>query len=258
MLISRRTFLAGGALAVWTAPRAMGQDVAPPFTLEVPDVALSPGAPTFVAVNTSGYTSCEVALVDPFGRVRSTSRKWSTEPDVSNGQAIDSLATAGDPKSLVGHVARVTMQPTRATTPSMAMAVTQVALASPEGRGAIQRVRTTAGAAPDVLEETKQMARLARFVNDPASPPGGQFLAVLTTDSSIQLKIWKGESGRGAPVYQEEFKHLPRGTHPIRWDLTTTRGPASSGRYLGVLVCTPTDARLKPTNLAAYFAVQMP
>lgn len=91
----------------------MGQDVAPPFTIEVPDLALSTGPPTFVAVNTSGYTSCEVALLDPFGRVRSTSRKWSTEPDVSNGQAIEVLATTGDATSPVRHVARITMQPTR-------------------------------------------------------------------------------------------------------------------------------------------------
>lgn len=258
MLISRRALLAGGVVAAWASPRLRGQDLAPPFTIEVPDVVLSPGVPTFVAVNTSGYTSCQVALLDPFGRVRSTSRKWPTEPDVSNGQAIDALATAGDPKSLVRHVARVTMEPTRTMTPSMAMAVTQIDPASAVGRAVVQVVHSSVSTAPDFLEDTKQMARLARFVNDPASPPGGQFMAALTTDSSVQLKIWRGETGRGEPVHQAEFKHLPRGTHPIRWDLMTRRGAAETGRYLGVLVCVPEDRRLKPTNLAAYFAVRMP
>lgn len=257
MLLSRRAFLAGSVAAAWSGSRSAGQGVAAPFTIDVTDVALARGVPTFVAVNTSGYTSCEVSLLDPSGRVRSTSRKWSTEPDVSNGQAIGPLVTAGEARVPIAHTVRIAMQPTRAATPSMAMALMQVDPAVPLERGIVQQARTSP-AAPDPLEDAKRMARLARFVDDPATPPGGRFLAALTTDSSIQLRIWQGEAVRGAPIHQAQFKHLPAGTHEVPWNLATRTGPAPTGRYLGVLLCVPVDPRLRPTTLAAYFAVRTP
>ena len=232
MRITRRGLMMGSVTVPWMPQLAHSQEFSP-ITIEWPNVTLDPKADSFAAVDTSGYTTCQVQVVDRENKVLLTSQQWGTEPNVPNGMQLqgDLLKGKAGP-----YLVRVVMRPTRKAVPSVAMVQTQ-------GPGVnVQRL--------------KHDSLLARFQDDPARPPGGKFMLDLSTNASVYLKIFKGEVLSGSPVYSNHFPNLPQGPNSIPWDLKTPKGSqVPSGQYSASLVCMPTVPGLHPTNILAFFGV---
>lgn len=246
MAISRRDLLIGSA-AAYICPFALCQEGAP-FAVELPPLPLDLNLPTYAAVDTSGYTNCQVRVLDENHHLLLQSTDWGTEPDRPNGARLQGkLAGEGEGK----YVIRVAMRPTRNKTPSVAMAIHQ---GGDEDLPAVKLVALQDE--QQAIERLKNMARQARFVDDPAHLPGGHFTVDLMNDASVFLQIWKGEAAQGAPLYQKGFANVPTGRNPIGWNLQTTHGKVvAAGRYFATLMCSPTHAKLHPTILASYFEV---
>lgn len=252
MSVSRRGLLITGIAALPRGLFARSVDGGEPFTLELPELKLDPRLPTYAAVDTSGFTNCQVLVSDAEKKIRLQSKNWGTEPDAPNGALLAGRLFGETP---MGCVVQVRMTPTREATPSVALVVKQ---GEPEALALLRQAawRGVTGSAQEEIERSKKMARLARFEKDPATPPGGQFRVDLASDSSILLRIWAGEKATGAPIYKRQFFDRPQGINPIFWDLHTGGGGvAPAGRYLAVLLCTPTATGMKPTVLASYFAI---
>src|SRR4051812_5402262 len=109
MPVSRRTLLTGGVALMCGRSLALAQKAQAPVIIELPDLPLYPEAPTIVAVNTSGYTSCAVAILDSDRVLRGETRDWSTSPDVSNGVQLSLRGSGHDPAVPRPHTVKVTM-----------------------------------------------------------------------------------------------------------------------------------------------------
>jgi hypothetical protein len=233
-MISRRTLVLGGG-ALWVARSVAQVEEGAPVVLELPPLTFDPGVPVFAAVNTSGHTDCQVQILGGTGQPVLQSRRWGTEPNVSNAAQLSGEVRGRTPQQLK---VRISMHPTARKTPSAAMAMRQ-------------------GTAVD-LEELKRLARQARFVKDPARLPGGQFEVILRADSSLTLEIWPNEGHGGKPVYKHTFANLPGGTEPIPigWNLRENNGAVvPAGRYFAALIARPIAGSLHPTYMSSYFAV---
>ncbi len=232
-MITRRRFVFTAAALCADTVIAQVEEGAP-VVVELPFAEFDLTAPVFAAVNTSGYTSCQVQLADAKGRTVLHSQDWGTEPNVSNAGQLEP-AQPGTGKQRLK--TRIAMHPTRKKTPSVGMAMTQ-------------------GAGTN-LTQLKQLAKAVRFVDDPAKPPDGHFELVLATDASVSVTIWPGENPQGRPIYTTNVSGLPAGKNPIVWKLCDNRGTqVRAGRYTALLTSTPTNKTgLHPTMLCSYFAV---
>jgi hypothetical protein len=233
MTISRRTLLADGALLLGLGRYARGDDFAP-VVLEFADVELDPGLPLVAGANTSGFNMCHLQVLDEHGKeIVWRSKEWETKPNVSNSAATEKLGGGSDKK----HIVQGLMRPTRAGTPSMALAIHQ----------------------GSDLDKTQMelLAEQARFVADPAQrPDGGHFEVRLFLDSTVKVQIWKGSTAGGTPLYQAQFHNVQAGSNRVPWDLKIKGGGmAAPGRYIALLTCTPNQAGRSPTFLGSSFGV---
>jgi hypothetical protein len=231
-VITRRGFVL--AAAAICADRAAAQiEEATPVLVELPYAEFDLNVAVFAAVNTSGYTTCQVQLVDTAGRTVLQSQDWGTEPNVSNAEQLKPTQSSTGKQKLK---TRIAMRPTRKKTPSVGMAMTQ-------GEGVD-------------LVHLKQVSKAVRFVKDPAQPPDGHFEVMLTTDASVSVAIWPGEIPQGRPVYQTSISDLPVGRNQIVWKLCENSGrQVKPGRYIALLTSTPTKMGLHPTTMCSYFGV---
>jgi hypothetical protein len=252
MNISRRELLLAGAAELW--PNFAGAiEEGAPFALHLPELKLDPRLLTYAAVDTSGFTNCQVLILDARGYVVQKSPGWGTEPNTPEGAPLAGMLPGKLPISCR---AQIVMQPTRKTIPSVAVAIEQ------GGSQPLPRLTPAEFGAPftsdsqDIINRLKEVARLARFIKDPAQPPGGQFQVALSNNSSIFVRIWAGEKAVGEPIYQRKLFDRPSGMNAIPWNLRTSKGTSvPAGRYFAFLLCVPTATALQPTALASYFAV---
>jgi hypothetical protein len=233
MMISRRRLLIDGAIFLGAGRYAWSDDFAP-VMLEFPDVELDSNLPLVAGANTSGYNTCHLQVLDGDGKnIVWQSKEWPTEPNRSNSAASARLGGGGAKK----HVVQAVMRPTRAGTPSMALAIHQ----------------------GTDLDKTQMelLAEKARFVADPArSPEGGHFEVNLYLDSTVTVQIWSGTIARGATVFQGQFHNVQAGGNRVPWDLKTRGGRlVAPGRYVAMLTCTPNQAGRAPTFLGSSFGV---
>jgi hypothetical protein len=233
MAISRRRLLADGAIVLGFGRYAGGDDFAP-VVLEFADVELDPGQPLVAGANTSGFNMCHLQVLDEHGKeIVWRSKEWATEPNRSNSAATEKLGGGGEKK----HIVQGIMRPTRAGTPSMALAIHQ----------------------GSDLDKTQMelLAEQARFVADPAQrPDGGHFEVRLFLDSTVKVQIWKGSTAGGAPLYQAQFHNVQAGSNRVPWDLKIKGGGmAAPGRYVALLTCTPNQSGRSPTFLGSSFGV---
>jgi hypothetical protein len=232
MAISRRRLLRDGAIFLGLGRYALSEEFEP-VELEFPDVELDAKLPLVAGANTSGYNMCHLQVLDAKGKkVVWQSKEWGTEPNRSNSAATEKLGGGGDKK----HVAQGVMRPTRAGTPSMALAIHQ----------------------GTDLDKTQMelLAEKARFVSDPAPrPEGGHFEVHLYLDSTVKVQIWSGTVAKGMPVVQAEFHNIQAGSNRVPWNLKVKDGLAPPGRYVALLTCTPNEAGRTPTFLGSSFGV---
>jgi hypothetical protein len=232
MVKSRRTFLLDGMIFLGVGRYGWSQEF-PPVELEFRDVELDPKLPLVAAANTSGFTTCQLQVRQNDGKILWQSKEWSTEPNVSNSASTKRLG--GD--SGKGRVVRAVMRPTRAHTPSMAIAIHQ----------------------GDELNKTQieSLAEKARFVADPAQRPnGGHFEVHLYYDSTVKVRIWRGTVASGPPVYQNQLQNVQAGDNRVPWDLQMKGGSqAAPGRYVAILDCKPNQADRVGTLLCSSFGV---
>jgi hypothetical protein len=238
MEITRRVFLEGATLFMADARQAPREPPAGRTVIETPNLRIAQAADTFVGASVSQTTACQVELLDGFRR-RVRVNEWTVEAQTPIGGVAAPLK-AGENASGV----RITMTPPGGGVPSIAVAIVQPAT----GDGAA-RVPTDAGRL-----QAANLARRARFVDDPARTPG-RFIVVLPADGTVSLRVWRGEDASGSPLHQQVFRKVPQGETPIPWDLTMKGARVPAGRYTAVLVCTPDNQALRPTNLISYFAV---
>jgi len=233
MAISRRRLLADGALLLGLGRYARGDDFAP-VVLEFADVELDPDLPLVAGANTSGFNMCHLQVLDGQGKkIVWQSKEWATEPNRSNSAATEKLGGGGDK----GHIVQGIMRPTRAGTPSMALAMHQ-------GSDLNQT-------------QIELLAEKARFVTDPAQrPDGGHFEVHLFFDSTVKVQIWKGSTASGTPLYQNQLHNVQAGSNRVPWDLKIRGGGmAAPGRYVALLTCTPNQAGRMPTIMGSSFGV---
>jgi len=245
MHLSRRNLLQTTAAIMWPG---LGPELkeGEPFTLSLPEWPFDPTLPTYASVSTSGYTNCQVRVVDRKHELLQSSLDWGTEPNVPEAAQLKG-SLPGTRPSL--YATQIQMRPTRPKTPSVSLALTQ----SP---ALLLRPVSFQSANLQLL---KNLAAAARFLEDPAHLPGGRFQANLSYDSSILLRIWGGEAARGEPVYQRKLLNRPSGSNEIPWNLHSSKGSlVPSGRYLATMVCQPMSAKVLPTLLMSYFAVITP
>jgi hypothetical protein len=243
MAISRRTLLADGAVILGAGRYAWSSDLRfselwsddfPPVELDFPDVELDPELPLVVGANTSGYNTCHVQVLDPqWKKILWQSKEWATEPNKSNSAGTTRLGGSPEKK----HTVQAVMRPTRAGTPSMAVAIHQ-------------------GSDLD-KSQIEMLAEKARFVTDPAQyPEGGHFEVNLYLDSTVKVQIWTGTIAKGTPVLENQFHNVQAGRNRVPWDLKIRGGKvAPSGRYVAVLTCTPNQSGKLPTFLGSSFGV---
>src|SRR5271154_4717141 len=93
-----------------------------PVLLELAFAEFDLTVPVVAAVNTSGYTNCQVQLADIEGQTVLQSQDWGTEPNVSNAEQLKPMRSGTGKQKLKPQVA---MHPTRKRTPSVGMAMTQ-------------------------------------------------------------------------------------------------------------------------------------
>lgn len=238
MVISRRTLLTDGAIFLGLGRYAWSEEF-PPVELEFPDVELHSDLPLVAGANTSGYTTCQVQVLDGQGKtILWQSKEWGTEPNKSNSASTIQLGGNNE----MNHVVRAIMRPTRAVTPSMAVAIHQ-------------------GTDVDKTQ-IEMLAERARFVADPAQrPKGGGFEVILYRVSTVKVQIWSGTAARGTPVYERQSPNVvprpdPNPAIPVPWDLRTTRGNlALPGRYVALLTCTPNEPGRAATFFCSSFGV---
>ena len=156
---------------------ARGEDF-PPVVLEFPDVELDQNLPLVAGANTSGFNTCHLQVLDGQGRRLCGSRRsGGRSRTVRTRQRQRSWAEAARRDISFRRV----MRPTRAGTPSMALAIHQ-------------------GSDLDKTQ-MEMLAEKARFVSDPAQrPDGGHFEVRLFLDSTVKVQIWSGSCGRGSFV----------------------------------------------------------
>jgi hypothetical protein len=230
-MISRRRLLIDGAISVGLGRYAWSEEFAP-VELEFPGVELDAELPLVAGANTSGYTTCQVQVLQTDGKMVWQSKEWGTEPNKSNSAATPRLGGSGEKK----HVVRAVMRPTRSTVPSMSVAVHQ-------------------GTDVDKTQ-IEMLAEQARFVTDPAQrPTGGHFAITLYFDSTVTLQIWSGNSARGTPVFQAQSHNVQAGGNRVPWDLHTKSGYAAPGRYVALLTCSPNQEGRAATFLGSSFGV---
>ena len=245
MAISRRTLLLDGVglLGTLGAGRfAWGGDLLTdltedfaPVLLELPDLELDGNQPLVVGANTSGYNMCHVQVLDGDGKkVVWQSKEWATEPNRSNSASTGKLGGSGGVQK---HIVQGVMRPTRAGTPSMAVAIHQ-------------------GMDLDTLQMEK-LAEKARFVTDPAVyPEGGHFEVNLYLDSSVKVQIWGGAIAKGTPILEQEYHNVQAGLNRVPWGLTIKGGKVvPPGRYVALLTCTPNQSGKTRTFLGSSFGV---
>jgi hypothetical protein len=71
---------------------------------------------------------------------------------------------------------------------------------------------------------------------------------------SVRLRICKGEDASGSPIHEERYDKVLQGEQRIPWDLKARGTRVQAGRCTAVLVCTPDDTPVRPTNLISDFA----
>jgi hypothetical protein len=233
MVMSRRTLLMDGMIFLGLGRFGWSQEF-PPVELEFPDVELNSELPLVAGANTSGFNTCHLQVLDGQGKkILWKSNEWSTEPNRSNSASTEKLGGSGEKN----HIVQALMRPTRAGTPSMALALHQ----------------------GSDLDKTQMelLAEKARFIADPAQPPnGGHFQVHLYSASTVKVQIWKGSTASGVPVYQDQLHNVQAGDNRVPWDLKTKGGGfATSGRYIALLTCTPNQADRTPTFLGSSFGV---
>lgn len=249
-MLSRRQLLIATAAVVQPGLASELQEGAP-FALRLPDLELDPKLQTLAAAVTSGFTSCQIQILDTGGQVLQSSKEWGTEPNRPESAILKGALPGVRP---VLCPTRVVLRPTRQRVPSVTVAIRQ---AESDSAVRIRPVRSVAGPNDsrdiDILRE---MALRARFKDDPAKPPGGQFQVVTPYDSSIWLRIWAGEQATGHPVYARTVPNRAFGSNALPWDLHSSKGAlVKSGRYLAIIYCKPLLPKLHATVLASYFAV---
>lgn len=243
MTISRRTVLMdgvgllgslGAGRFAWSGD-FLADDFAP-VLLEFPGVELDGNEALVVGANTSGYNKCHVQVLDGDGKkIVWQSGEWSTEPNKSNSAATEKLGGSGGTKK---HIVQGLMRPTRAGTPSMAVALHQ-------------------GTDLD-KSQIELLAEKARFVTDPAVyPEGGHFEVKLYLDSTVKVQIWSGVTAKGTPVLESEYHNVQAGLNRVPWGLKIQGGNkvAPPGRYVALLTCTPNQTGKMPTFLGSSFGV---
>lgn len=251
MTVSRRELLMTSGVGMLMAFPA-GLEEGAPFALDLPLMTLDPNLTTYAAVDTSGFTTCQIRVLNARGFIVQESKEWRTEPDVPNGAQLDGRLQGETPAR---YAVRIVMRPTRRRTPSVAVALTQGKHKTLARSGPAEFRNAATKKSHEEIEQVKEMALRVRFVGDPARSPGGQFEVDLTRDSSVSLRIWAGETATGIPVYKKLFANLPSGRNPIPWDLRTLQGiPVPAGRYVAFLLCRPAT-REAPIRLASYFGV---
>lgn len=238
MRIPRRTFvhtLHGAAMAALVGRSTAAQ---PRLTvIDVPGLALTPGATIMLAGNASASVSCEVQIHDGDRPVAEV--KWGL---FANRTDIDRRSSFDGPERRAPRPYRVKI----ALPADISIAVALVQETGNRAAGVGVGMMPGAMAAP---------GRTARFVQDPAKDPG-HFLVSLPSDCTVALNIWPGATASGTPLHTREFKHVAKGAQGIPWNLQRDAGGrAPGGRYTALLVCTPHDPGFLPSNLASYFAV---
>ncbi len=249
-MFSRRQLLIAAAAVAQPGLRTEPSEGAP-FSLQLPSLELDPGLQTLAAAITSGFTSCQIQVLDSEGRVRESSRDWGTEPNRPEGAILQGTLPGARP---VPCPIRVLLRPTRPRVPSVTVAIQQ---AETDFGFPARPVRWVAGPADfRDLDFLRQTALRARFRDDPAKPPGGRFEVDIRYDSSLWLRIWAGEHAIGHPVYETTVPKRANGPNALPWDLHSSKGDlVKSGHYLAIISCKPGLPKLHPTVLASYFAV---
>ena len=249
-MLSRRQLLIASAAVVQPGLASELEEGAP-FALKLPNLVLDPKLQTLAAAVTSGFTSCQIQILDADGRVRQSSREWGTEPNRPESAVLQGALPGASP---VVCATRVLMRPTRPRIPSVAVAIRQ---AESDSVVRIRPVQSLAGPNDSRdIDVLRQMALRARFKEDPAKPPGGQFQVDTAYDSSIWLRVWAGEQANGRPVYEKTVPNRAFGSNALPWDLHSSKGDlVKSGHYLAIIYCKPLLSKLHATVLASYFAV---
>lgn len=230
VMISRRRLLIDTSALALTGGIALCQ-FEPAFKLDFGDVELESNLPVKVAIDTSGYTSCQVRIQGRDGNIVLRSKEWGTEPNRPESVQSKPVERTGPYRVLAE------MRPTAPRKPSMALALHQD---------------------PGVdLKRLERMADKVRFLRDPAPrPAGGRFEVDVLAESAVLVRIWQGEARGVSPLYEKRFDDVGPGLNPVPWDLRTSRGSiAPPGRYLANVICTPKDKQRKPTNMFSSFAV---
>lgn len=249
-MFSRRQFLIA-TVAVAQPGLASELQEGAPFALQLPSLELDPKLQTMAAAVTSGFTSCEIQILDGYGHVTQSSREWGTEPNRPEGAILQGALSGAGP---VLCPTRVLLRPTRKRIPSVTVAIQQ---AETDSSVHLRPVLSVAGPNDSRdLDFLRQTALRARFREDPAKPPGGHFEVDTPYDSSMWLRIWAGEQAISHPVYEKTVPQRPFGSNALPWDLHSSKGDlVKSGRYLAIIFCKPLLAKLHPMVLASYFAV---
>jgi len=234
---------------------ASAQDQVLAVRIRLPDLRLDPTLRTYAAVVTSGYTNCQVRILDDNQHLMEYSREWGTEPNVPLGQVLQGSLPGRRP---ILCPTELLLRPTRLQTPSVAAAITQTNELQLGGMKPVS-FRQGPSTDQDELNKLKASAKSARFITDPARPPGGRFELMIWHPGSIMLCIWANDQAVGPPLYRQELPDRAAGSNTVPWDLRTSKGNlVKTGRYLATLTCKPTKmpgVQVQPTTLASYFAV---